>query len=119
MRRVLRKLLPEDHQSLETRSCKRRNNNERPSYQNVRVSFSSAAFFFDSLLQLRAAHYRSGWGVDFICHLLLRKWRNEVPSTKSDPIAGNERANFLSHPLLTRCRKCRLGEEGTGYYALV
>jgi hypothetical protein len=56
MRRVLRKLLPEDHQSLETRSYKRRNNNERPSYQNVRVSFSSAAIFFDSLLQLPARH---------------------------------------------------------------
>jgi hypothetical protein len=54
-------------------------------------------------------------GVDFICHFLRRKWRNEVPSTKSDPIAGNERANFPSHPLLTKCRKCRLGEEGTGY----
>jgi|SRR5919106_3014735 hypothetical protein len=64
MRRALTKLLPEDHQSLETRSCKRRNNNERPSYQNVRGSFSSAAFFFCSVFAVaRAAHYRSGWGV--------------------------------------------------------
>jgi hypothetical protein len=56
MRRVLTKLLPEDHQSLETRSCKQRNNSERPSYQNVPVSLSSAAFFFDSFLQLPAQH---------------------------------------------------------------
>src|SRR6266566_804902 len=57
------KLLPEDHPSIEKRSCKRRDNNERPKYQNVRVSFSSAAFFFDSVLAVGgAAHRRSGWG---------------------------------------------------------
>jgi hypothetical protein len=62
MRRALTKLLPEDHQSLETRSCKRRNNSERPSYQNVPVSVSSAAFFFDLFFAaVRAAHYRSAW----------------------------------------------------------
>jgi hypothetical protein len=63
MRRALTKLLPEDHPSIEKRSCKRRDNNERPKYQNVRVSFSSAAFSFDSVLAVgRAAHCRSGWG---------------------------------------------------------
>src|SRR4029453_17818117 len=41
MRRALTKLLLEDHRSVEKRSCKRRDNNERPKYQNVRVSFSS------------------------------------------------------------------------------
>jgi hypothetical protein len=64
MRRALTKLLPEDHPSIEKRSCKRRDNNERPKYQNVRVSFSSVSFFFDSVLAVgRAAHCRSGWGV--------------------------------------------------------
>src|SRR4029453_18813584 len=63
MRRALTKLLLEDHRSVEKRSCKRRDNNERPKYQNVRVSFSSAALSFDSVLAVgRAAHYRSGWG---------------------------------------------------------
>jgi hypothetical protein len=62
MRRALTKLLPEDHPSIEKRSCKRRDNNERPKYQNVRVSFSSAAFSFDSVLAVGgAAHRRSGW----------------------------------------------------------
>jgi hypothetical protein len=61
MSRALTKLLPEDHPSIEKRSCKRRDNNERPKYQNVRVSFSSAAFFFDSVLAVGpAAHCRSG-----------------------------------------------------------
>src|SRR6266480_7426685 len=41
MRRALTKPLLEDHPSVEKRSCKRRDNNERPKYQNVRVSFSS------------------------------------------------------------------------------
>jgi hypothetical protein len=64
MPRALAQLLPEDHPSIEKRSCKRRDNNERPKYQNVRVSFSSVSFFFDSVLAVgRAAHCRSGWGV--------------------------------------------------------
>jgi hypothetical protein len=64
MRRALTKLLPEDHQSVGTRSCKRQDNNERPKYQNLRVLLSSAAFFFDPLLGLGGeAHRRSGWGV--------------------------------------------------------
>src|SRR6266496_2353991 len=87
MRRALTKLLPEDHPSIEKRSCKRRDSNERPKYQNVRVSFSSAAFSFDSVLAVGgAAHRRSGWlrlGSAFICHFLLRKWRNEVPGQNS------------------------------------
>src|SRR6266566_2783452 len=63
MRHALTQLLPEDHRSIEKRSCKRRDNNERPEYQNVRVSFSSAAFSFDSVLAVGgAAHCRSGWG---------------------------------------------------------
>jgi hypothetical protein len=64
MRRTLTKLLSEDHPLIEKRSCKRRDNNERPKYQNVRVSFSSAALSFDSVLAVaRAEHCRSGWGV--------------------------------------------------------
>jgi|SRR4029453_14998363 hypothetical protein len=80
MRRALTKLLPEDHQSLETRSCKQRNNSERPSYQNVPVSLSSPAFFFDSVFAVvRAAHYLSAWKLVSFCHFLLRKRRNKVP----------------------------------------
>jgi hypothetical protein len=45
MRRALTKLLPEDHPSIEKRSSKRRDNNERPKYQNVRLSFSSGFSF--------------------------------------------------------------------------
>jgi hypothetical protein len=56
MRRALTKLLPEDHQSFGTRSYKRRDNNERPKYQNVHVSFSSSAFFLIRFLQLAAQH---------------------------------------------------------------
>src|SRR6266480_5401663 len=47
MRRALTELLPEDHRSIEKRSCKRRDSNERPNYQNVSFSLSSAASFFD------------------------------------------------------------------------
>jgi hypothetical protein len=64
MRRTLTKLLSEDHPLIEKRSCKQRGNNDRPKYQNVRVSFSSAALSFDSVLAFgRAANCRSGWGV--------------------------------------------------------
>src|SRR4030095_13554217 len=42
MPHALTKLLLEDHRSVEKRSCKWRDNNERPKYQNVRVSFSSS-----------------------------------------------------------------------------
>src|SRR6266576_2622812 len=38
---------PEDHRLIEKRSCKRRDSNERPNYQNVSFSLSSAASFFD------------------------------------------------------------------------
>src|SRR6266566_794125 len=47
MRRALTQLLPEDHRSIEKRSCKRRDSNERPNYQNVSFSLSSAASFFE------------------------------------------------------------------------
>src|SRR5438132_4837576 len=47
MRRALTQLLPGDHRSIEKRSCKRRDSNERPNYQNVSFSLSSAASFFD------------------------------------------------------------------------
>src|SRR6266480_4810921 len=47
MRRASTKLLPEDRRSIEQRSCKRRDSNERPNYQNVSFSLSSAASFFD------------------------------------------------------------------------
>jgi hypothetical protein len=64
MRRGLTKQLLEDRLSVEKRSCKRRDSNERLEYQKVRVSFSSAAFFFDSVLAVgHAAHCRSGQGV--------------------------------------------------------
>jgi hypothetical protein len=45
MLRALAELPPGDHRSIEKRICKRRANNERPKYQTVRVSFSSAGFF--------------------------------------------------------------------------
>jgi hypothetical protein len=64
MRRALTKVLPEDRQWFVKPSCKSRNNNERPQYQNVCVSFWSAAFVFDSVLAIeRAVYCRSGWGV--------------------------------------------------------
>src|SRR5467141_3414528 len=47
MHRALTPLLPEDHRSIEKRSCKRRDSNERPNYQNVSFSLSSTASFFD------------------------------------------------------------------------
>jgi hypothetical protein len=47
MRRALTQLLREDHRSIETRSCKRRDNNELPTYRNVSFSLLSAASFFD------------------------------------------------------------------------
>src|SRR6266571_49323 len=47
MRRALTQLLPEDHRSIEKRSCKRRDSNERPNYQNVSFSLSSSASFFE------------------------------------------------------------------------
>src|SRR6266487_2762602 len=47
MRRALTKLLREGHRSIEKRSCKQRDSNERPNYQNVSFSLSSAASFFE------------------------------------------------------------------------
>ena len=85
MRRTLVKLLPEDHRSVEKQSCKRQDNNGRPKYQNVCISFWSAAFVFDSVLAIeRAVYCRSGWvvlsclGGPFICHSIIRKWQSEV-----------------------------------------
>jgi hypothetical protein len=85
MRRALVKLLPEDHRSVEKQSCKRQDNNGRPKYQNVCISFWSAAFVFDSVLAIeRAVYCRSGWvvlsclGGPFICHSIIRKWQREV-----------------------------------------
>src|SRR4030095_8509776 len=45
MPRALTQLLPEDHRSIEKRSCKRRDSNERPIYQNVSFSFSWTVSF--------------------------------------------------------------------------
>jgi hypothetical protein len=85
MPRALTQLLPEDHRSIEKRSCKRRDNNERPKYQNVRVSFSSVSFFFDSVLAVgRAAHCRSGWGV---LSLVLSTTEMAERSSRCDPDA--------------------------------
>src|SRR4030095_5959745 len=47
MSRALTKLLPEDHPSIEKRSCKRRDNNERPKYQNVRFALSRQVLYND------------------------------------------------------------------------
>ena len=56
MRRVLTRLLPEDRPSIEKRNCKQRDNNERPKYQSVRVSFLSAAFSLIGFLQVAVQH---------------------------------------------------------------
>jgi hypothetical protein len=102
MRRALTKLLPEDHPSIEKRSCKRRDNNERPKYQNVRVSFSSVSFFFDSVLAVgRAAHCRSGWGV--------------LSSITS--FYGNGRTKFPVRPRRPRLRR-RRGLDTMGIFRL-
>ena len=55
MPRALITLLPEDHRSVEKQSCKRQDNNGRPKYQNVCISFWSAAFVFDSVLAIERA----------------------------------------------------------------
>jgi hypothetical protein len=47
MPRALTQLPREDHRLIEKRSCKRRDNNEPPNYQNVSFSPSWAACFFD------------------------------------------------------------------------
>src|SRR5919108_2476678 len=85
MRRALAKLLPEDHRSVEKQSYKRQDNNDRPNYQNVRVSFWSAVFVFDSVVAIeRAVYCRSACvvlsclGGPFICHSIIRKWQSEV-----------------------------------------
>jgi hypothetical protein len=56
MRRVLTKLLPEDHPSIEKRNYKQRNNNERPKYQSVRVSSLSAAFSLIGFSRVAVEH---------------------------------------------------------------
>src|SRR6188472_1738245 len=85
MRHALAKLLPEDHRSVEKPSCIRQDNNGRPKYQNVCISFWSVAFVFDSVLAIeRAVQCRSGGlvlaclGGPFICHFIIRKWQGEV-----------------------------------------
>src|ERR671919_290562 len=85
MRRALAKLLPEDRRSVEKQSCKRQDNNGRPKYQNVCISFWSAAFVFDSVLAIeRAVHCRSGWvvlsclGVLSSVSPIIREWHGEV-----------------------------------------
>jgi hypothetical protein len=96
MRRALTKLLPEDHQSLETRSCKRRNNSERPSYQNVPVSVSSAAFFFDLFFAaVRAAHYRSAWKLVSFVTSFYGDEGAKFPA-KSESIAVTARISYLA-----------------------
>jgi hypothetical protein len=55
MPRALTKLLPEDHRSVEKQSCKRQDNNGRPKYQNVCISFWSAVFVFDSVFAIERA----------------------------------------------------------------
>jgi hypothetical protein len=91
MRRALTQLLPEDHQSIEKQSCKRRDSNERPSYQNVRVSFSSAAFLFGSLLQLPARHIAAPAGglISFVTSFY-----------------GNGETKFLRQSFRTRLPTC-------------
>jgi hypothetical protein len=56
MRRVLTRLLPEDRPSIEKRNCKQRDNNERPKYQSVCVSFLSAALALIGFLQVAVQH---------------------------------------------------------------
>jgi hypothetical protein len=94
MRRALTKLLPEDHPSIEKRSSKRRDNNERPKYQNVRVSFSSAAFSSDSVLAVgRAPNCRSGWGELSFVTLFYGNRGTKLPdkAPADDCLAENDR----------------------------
>src|SRR5437773_12444266 len=61
MRGVLAHVLSDHHQRIDKRSCKRRDSNERPKYQNS--SLCLATLFFDSVLGVRrAAHCRSSRG---------------------------------------------------------
>ena len=67
MLRALTQLLPEDHWLIEKRSCKRRDSNERPKYQNVRVSFLSMALFLIRFLQLSEQHIAAPAGGVLSC----------------------------------------------------
>jgi hypothetical protein len=64
MRGALAKMLPADHRSVEKRSCKPRDNNEQPKYQNAQSSFWSTAFPVPFVLaEGRVAPCCSGWAV--------------------------------------------------------
>jgi hypothetical protein len=80
MRRALTKQLLEDHPSIEKRSRKRRDNNERPKYQNVCVSSSSGLIRF---LHLAAPHIAvPAWGA-FILLPLSTEMAERSSLTKS------------------------------------
>jgi len=62
MRRMLARVLSEDHQWIDKRSCKRRGSNQRQKYQKFSPRW--AAVLFDSVLGIgRAAYCRSRWEV--------------------------------------------------------
>src|SRR4029453_5625011 len=109
MRRALVKLLPEDHRSVEKQSCKRQDNNGRPKYQNVCISFCSAAFVFDSVLAIgRAVYCRSG-GVVLSClgvlssvTPIIRKWQREVFSAIWRRLALRRLRQFPALPMAAK-----------------
>jgi hypothetical protein len=70
MRRALEQLLPEDHQSIEKRSRKRRDSNGRPKYQNVSFVFLGSPPFVIPFLRCAAQHIAPPAGGCF--HLSLR-----------------------------------------------
>src|SRR6266498_5518495 len=96
MRHALTQLLPEDHRSIEKRSCKRRDSNERPNYQNVSLSLSSAASFFDwsqshclSLLRLLFPFLTSFYGNDGVKFSKIKSERRLSPASSGQAGRGN------------------------------
>ena len=68
MQHGLAELLRQGHRLAEKRKYRRRRNNEQLSFQNVRVSFSSAAFVLIWSLQLAGLHVAKKsrfWGSRF------------------------------------------------------
>src|SRR2546426_969327 len=89
MRCALVQLLPVDHRSIEKRSNKRRDSNERPNYRNVSFSLSSVTSFSD----LSQCHWLS-------LHVLTEVPHNRRVCLLPIPLTsfyGNDEAKFLQY----------------------
>src|SRR3954454_22101778 len=92
MQHGLAKLLRQGHRLAVKRRYRRRGNNEQPSFQNVRVSFSSAAFVLIWSLQLAGRHLAKGsrfWGSRFGVRIS-NYWQLDCLSVKGTDFSGND-----------------------------